>query len=231
MESPSLHERWLAWSLDRFSVLLGLVVLNYVVLMLLPDDHLAVAAGATAVCATTLYALDAAGAHRKVRIAVRGILVSLVVMAFLFFGGVPGMRPVISLIFAATLAVGMYVVVRRLFGHENFSVTTLTAAVSVYVLLGLVFAELFIAAAQIGPMQHFVDQIADPSRSDLIYLSYITLTTVGFGDLTPRSGVARTLIITEALIGQIFLVTAVARVVSLFGSNQTKASSGEDLGG
>ena len=156
--------------------------------------------------------------HPYKRRGARGLLWALMLGAGLLFAD--GMlTPAISVLAAVE---GLEVAAPQLAG----AVIPVTLA-----LLGLVFAELFIAAAQIGPMQPFVDQIADPSRSDLIYLSYITLTTVGFGDLTPRSGVARTLIITEALIGQIFLVTAVARVVSLFGSNQTKASSGEDLGG
>jgi hypothetical protein len=56
------------------------------------------------------------------------------------------------------------------------------------------------------------------------------LTTVGFGDLTPLSKVARTLVITEALVGQVFLVTAVARVVSLFGTTQrTKGAKVAEL--
>ena len=47
----------------------------------------------------------------------------------------------------------------------------------------------------------FLAQVSHPGRSDLVYLSYVTLTTVGFGDLTPKSDIARTLVITEALVG------------------------------
>ena len=54
---------------------------------------------------------------------------------------------------------------------------------------------------------------------------------MGFGDLTPKSDIARTLVITEALTGQIFLVTAVARVVSMFGQQKrAEARPQEDSG-
>ena len=64
--------------------------------------------------------------------------------------------------------------------------------------------------------------IGSPLRGAFRLLSYVTLTTVGFGDLTPKSDIARTMVITEALAGQIFLVTAVARVVSMFGQQRTR---------
>jgi hypothetical protein len=51
----------------------------------------------------------------------------------------------------------------------------------------------------------------------LQYFSIVTLTTVGFGDITAVSGVARTLVALEALIGQIYLVTVVAVVVGHLG--------------
>jgi hypothetical protein len=52
-----------------------------------------------------------------------------------------------------------------------------------------------------------------PSPSDLLYFSVITLATVGFGDITPASEVARAVTVVEALIGQLYLVSVVAGVV------------------
>ena len=54
-----------------------------------------------------------------------------------------------------------------------------------------------------------------------MYLSYVTLTTVGFGDLTPYTNLARSVVVLEALIGQIFLVTLVARLVALYSSEHS----------
>jgi hypothetical protein len=54
----------------------------------------------------------------------------------------------------------------------------------------------------------------DPTASDLLYLSVITLSTVGFGDITPASQLARAVTVVEALTGQIYLVSVVAGVVA-----------------
>jgi voltage-gated potassium channel Kch len=63
--------------------------------------------------------------------------------------------------------------------------------------------------------------VAAGEPSSLYYFSFVTLTTVGFGDVVPAAGTARTLVVVEALIGQIVLVTLVARLVSM----QTRAVS------
>ena len=65
----------------------------------------------------------------------------------------------------------------------------------------------------------FVDLI-HPRSGDYSYFSFVTLTTLGYGDLVPRSDIARTLAVFEAILGQVFLVTAVARIVSLIGSER-----------
>lgn len=216
----SAHDRWLDWSRDKFGLLFALISINYVALILLPDDQSAVLFGSVIVVITALFSLDVAGAHPKVRIVIRSLVLALPVLVGLFFTGVPGLRAPIGLLFAGLLLVSTYVILRHVIGHETITMATLLAALCVYVLIGLVFTELFVAAAVFKPAEPFLAQVVHPSRSDLVYLSYVTLTTVGFGDLTPKTDIARTLVITEALVGQIFLVTAVARVVSLFGTQR-----------
>jgi len=53
-------------------------------------------------------------------------------------------------------------------------------------------------------------------QSDFLYYSFVTLTTLGFGDLSPSVGLPQALTAIEALLGQIFLVTMVARLVTLW---------------
>jgi voltage-gated potassium channel len=55
------------------------------------------------------------------------------------------------------------------------------------------------------------------TRSDYMYFSFITLATVGYGDLTPQGGLGRALAVLEGLFGQIYLVTAVAALVGNLG--------------
>ena len=216
----STHDRWLAWSRDRFGVLLGLIGVNYLILMALPNDRHAATLGTLMVAVTTLFALDAAAAPRRVRIVARTMVAIIPVAPVIFLLGGHWIRPTIPLSFGILLAMTTFTVLRHLLGHEKVNVATLLAAIDVYILIGLIFAQLFIAFAEMGFASPFVAQVHTPTRSDLVYLSFVTLTTVGFGDLTPLSKVARTLVVAEALVGQVFLVTAVARIISLFGQAQ-----------
>jgi voltage-gated potassium channel Kch len=88
----------------------------------------------------------------------------------------------------------------------------LAGALSVYLLIGFTFGWALRALSLLSENQALS---SDPG-TDFIYASFITLTTVGFGDIVPLTSTARRLIIVEALIGQIFLATVVARFVSLF---------------
>src|SRR5438552_2133571 len=63
---------------------------------------------------------------------------------------------------------------------------------------------------------------------DFLYFSFVTITTVGYGDLTAGTSTGRVLVTFEALIGQIFLVTLVARLVSMYGVSRRPARAGPD---
>jgi hypothetical protein len=90
---------------------------------------------------------------------------------------------------------------------------TLAGAVAIYVLVGLVFAELYLCLAELSGTAFFA-QTAAPSPVAYVYFSYTTLTTVGFGDLTAVTDAGRMLAVTEALLGQLYLVTVVAFIVA-----------------
>jgi hypothetical protein len=107
-------------------------------------------------------------------------------------------------------------VARRIWLHVEISVITVLGALCIYVLLGLSFAFVFNAVGNLGPQPFFASQERG-TRSDYIYFSFITIATVGYGDLTPQGGLGRALAVTEGLLGQIYLVTAVAALVSNIG--------------
>ena len=93
------------------------------------------------------------------------------------------------------------------------STRTLSGVLAIYLLLGMFFSFLDGAVEAIGNDSFFVG-ITDPDRSDFLYFSYVTLSTVGYGDLVAATDVGRALAVSEALIGQIYLVTVVALIVS-----------------
>lgn len=130
---------------------------------------------------------------------------------------------------SALLALGVMI---RLFGEIvrapviNFAVVG--NAVSVYLMLGLFFAYLYLSVNAFVPGDFFV-QGPQPATTYLYY-SYITLTTVGYGDFTAATTTGQMISIVEALVGQIYLVTVLALIVSNLG-RQRKAIDGGDAAG
>jgi hypothetical protein len=127
-----------------------------------------------------------------------------------------------SLSYAALLLLTLPAISARALQHRVVNLNTLAAALSAYLVIGLFFTSVyrFIDAVEGGG---FFAQTADPQLGDFQYFSFVTLTTVGFGDLTAATSTGRATVIFEAVIAQVFLVTMVARVVSNLGQERTPA--------
>ncbi len=90
-----------------------------------------------------------------------------------------------------------------------------------YLLIGLFFTFVYKTIDVINDEPLFV-QTPSASTTDITYFSYVTLTTVGYGDFTAAQDGVRMLAVTEALFGQLYLVSAVALVVSQFGRGRAR---------
>jgi hypothetical protein len=126
-------------------------------------------------------------------------------------------------IVGAILAVaGPPAVIRRLLTHHQIDITTVAGALCVYLLAGLFFAYVFAAIGAIDPP--FFNQTTDATGVDYVYFSFVTIATLGYGDLTARGDLGRMLAATEAVLGQLYLVSAVALLVSNLGRTRTEAA-------
>jgi Ion channel len=95
---------------------------------------------------------------------------------------------------------------------DPVDVDTVLGVLCVYLLLALLFAALNQVLAAVG--HNYLHGAPDPpTASDLLYFSVVTMATVGYGDITPASEVARAVAVVEALTGQLYLVSVVAAVV------------------
>ena len=93
------------------------------------------------------------------------------------------------------------------------------AALSAYLLAGIFFGSFYWTLEEIWPGTFNVQ--GDFSHSTAIYFSFVTLATLGYGDIVPRTEVARGLAIVEGVGGQLFLAVFIARLVSLYSRGKT----------
>jgi hypothetical protein len=109
----------------------------------------------------------------------------------------------------------------RLVRSPDVTAQSLIGAACVYLLMGLFFALIFSLSAYVTGSQFF-GSISRPSLGDYIYFSYITIATVGYGDLAPVTTLGRMLAVTEAITGQLYLVTVVALLVSNYRGRRSR---------
>jgi hypothetical protein len=119
-----------------------------------------------------------------------------------------------------TLAV---VVLAQVFRAGSVNRHRILGAIAVYLLLGLAWGEAYSAVALAAPeaFQPVSTDAAEPTR--WLYYSFVTLTTVGYGDITPVGPLARTLAILEALTGQLYPAILLARLVALEVGSRTNS--------
>ena len=122
---------------------------------------------------------------------------------------------------SVVLAAILMATVARVLEHKQVHLQTLLGAFSAYFLIGLVFSWLYIGLNQIG-----TPFFGSPtSEAEFPYFSFITLTTVGYGDYVAVGRFNQRLVVIEALVGQIFLASLVARLVTLYGRRRLEQTS------
>lgn len=223
--------------LDRFGLLLLLTAGSITILMLVnlddPTRSLWAEIGWLAVTiivgVTLSLAFRASGVSRRLqRIGdiVVVVTVGVVIVAAIasrvnwapdVFGGKP------SLAWAILALLSPILVLRRVLSHKVVTRQTLAGALATYLLIAVAFNYVFSAVADVGDVQFFGAN--EPSTS-FMYFSLVTITTLGYGDLQPVTELARFLSTSEAVLGQILLVTVVARLVSLY----AREPGGEPVG-
>jgi len=149
-----------------------------------------------------------------------GIAIVACVLAIVFDDTAGRRGPVI--VGALLALVGPPAIVRRLLSHHTIDLTTVAGALCVYLLAGIFFSYLFWTIGEFDPP--FFVQTSTPNGVDYVYFSFVTIATLGYGDLTPHGDLGRMLAATEAIIGQLYLVSAVALLIGNLGRTRTEAS-------
>lgn len=229
--SGPLH-RWFdghAARLDQFGILLLLSVIVIALLSLFDLDSAenpvlsrAVAAFVAAfIGIILLLALRASGLRAGLQRIADGIVIvaTVVLIVVSVLGGMAPsagasqLRAIGFLIVVGFAVVTPIVIIRRLLEHRQVRQSTVLGAIAVYLLIPLSYFYVFVSIEQIQQESFF--QTTEPTTS-FMYFSLATLTTLGYGDLAASGNFGQFLSTSEAVVGQIYLVTCVALIMGLF---------------
>jgi voltage-gated potassium channel len=122
---------------------------------------------------------------------------------------------IVVLVFSTGSAV---IAAKHVFGASTIDRNLLFGAMCVYLLMGLIWAILYGVVLQFLPGSfHGMDGVNGEVPMDtLLYYSFVTLASLGYGDITPRVPLARTLAYMEAISGQLYIAVMLAGLVGLF---------------
>ena len=130
--------------------------------------------------------------------------------------GAPGGEGAAELWKALMLLMTAIVVIRRVLAKRTVTVQSLYGALSAYLIVGLMFAAGYAAIQQLDTGMDFFANNQPANTQTLQYFSFTTLTTLGYGDFTAANSGGRSIAVLEAIAGQVFLATLVARLVSAY---------------
>jgi Ion channel len=201
---------------DSYGIVFVFLVVDYVFLTIGWRGSVAIIVSVTWLGLAVLLAFRTSQVpHRLmlvVRVAVAVVVVAAVAVAFGGGERADGTVVILSslLVLASPIAIGW-----RILHHARVTTQTVLGALCIYILIGLIFANADYGVQLVWGHSFFA-QPGQHGPADFAYFSYITMATVGYGDLTPAVGLPRTNAVLEALIGQIFLVVLVARLVGMY---------------
>ena len=205
---------------DQFGVVLVLLVITVFFTISAPNRPWAWLATTATLAVSLMIAMLASGARRRwvragIILAATGFLMSTVLAITQ-----QDARRYLSVTSLLLTMIAAGAIIRRVRSHTEINMLTILAAVCIYVLLGMSFAFIFECVGEFGSRPFFTAHEAG-TRSDYTYFSFVTMATVGYGDLTAQGGVGRAFAVTEGLLGQIYLVTTVAALVGNLGYTRT----------
>lgn len=210
---------------DRFDLLFYVTIATVALLLLVDldqDEGLAELLGLTVTLLTAallIIAVAAAGVGRRGRraaTAVAGFGVAAAVVSVFLANMRPGHGGIIWL---ALVVAAPVIALRRLIQHRSVTFETILGAISVYLLMAIAasYLFLFIDSFLSGTDLFFGQQ--EPTTV-FMYFSLVTITSLGYGDFSPVEVFGRAVAAWESVVGQVYLVVVVARLVSLYGGDR-----------
>jgi Ion channel len=155
--------------------------------------------------------------------AISGLLVAAALIEAIIGNGNGAVAKVANLLLVALTPPAVVIgITRTLRARSRVTLEAVFGVLCLYLLFGMFFAFVYATIGQISGS--FFTEHVTTTAANTLYFSFTTLTTTGYGDLTAASNLGHTLSVSEALLGQIYLVTVVALIVSNLRPGAVRAS-------
>jgi hypothetical protein len=210
------------WALDSYGLLLVMIMVSLVVASIGTARHerLVAVFRAIVLAGTLLFTLHTSDAKRWMYLA-SFVLIAIAISATAVAQSGTKVGDAIDVTASLVLVLGgLFIIIRRFASHPVVTGQSVLAALCVYLLVGLAYASIYGFIGAVDPTGLFGPVNGAQTNLVRIYYSFITLCTVGYGDFVPYANVTRMIAVTEALIGQVYLVTIVALLVSHVGRHR-----------
>lgn len=233
--SRGRNERWSQFAervADAFGLVLILVLATYVLGSLTPFHGWTGAL--TTLVAATAGVIGLAGAQVRPLVVRVGAIAALAAVILAAISAIADSRHLLgasSFVVTLLMLIAAGAILRAVLGETKVGFRTILGAISVYLIFGILFTFLYGALDRVQSTPFF-GAGASVKGGDFIFFSFTTLTTTGYGDLVPAAQPGKMFAGLEMLMGQIFLVTLVAGLVSLWrpGGFVGRRPGGEDRG-
>jgi hypothetical protein len=216
---------------DSYGSVLLMILFTYVFSVSV-TDRWANSLVITVQIATVWVVLRVSQARRTVRRAASVLLlISALAAAFNLLGGRTGWEEGgIWLVSTLLYLIAPFSITRNLLFRRQVDVQTVLGAIDIYLLVGMLFAFVyrFLSVVQPGP---FFGANGDGLIAQDLFFSFTTLTTTGYGNYVPAGNPGQSIAVLEMLAGQLFLVTAVSKVISAFQPVRLPASRSREANG
>ena len=207
---------------DAYGVALALVLLAILTLIASDpdiDSTLAALVGLLQVAALVV-TLRVSGVDRNRSLVFSAIAIGLfAIAAIAVTAGVFEAQTAALVLWLLLTITTIGVIIRRLATYRRVTVQLVMGLLTIYMLVGITFGLAYMLADALGPPAF---SQGHRGVSDAVYFSFVTLATLGYGDISPGSNAVRALSVAEAIIGQLYLVSVVSLAVGRLGMRKAQ---------
>lgn len=164
--------------------------------------------------ATVWFTLRTAQVRSAVRRSAFVLMALSAIAALGELGGSATGRPILFALASALYLLAPFSIVKHLSSRPAVDLETILGAIAAYLLFGMFFGFIYIEISIVQTSAPFFAGQSDTTMTQVLFFSFTTLTTTGYGNLVPYQNPGQSLAVSEMILGQLFLITAMAKIVT-----------------